>query len=111
WRPYDYVTDRTILDTPSGPVKLLHTIEFEPRPEGTMIHIRYGAARTRREKELMKEIGPAYGHALESGVPSLLAQLDAELAIREADRGPEPELSRPRSDGPLAGIQPLLIVG
>ena len=30
WRPYDYVTDRTILDTPSGPVKVLHTIELEP---------------------------------------------------------------------------------
>ncbi len=31
WRPYDYVTDRTILDTPGGPVKALHTIELEPR--------------------------------------------------------------------------------
>jgi hypothetical protein len=30
WRPYDYVTDRTILDTPGGPVKVLHTVEFEP---------------------------------------------------------------------------------
>ena len=38
WRPYDYVTDRTILDTPSGPMKVLHTIEFEPTPTGTMIH-------------------------------------------------------------------------
>ena len=34
WRPYDYVTDRTILDTPSGPVKVLHTIEFEPTSDG-----------------------------------------------------------------------------
>ena len=36
----------------------------------------------------MKTIGPAYGAALESGVPSLVAQLDAELAAREADSGP-----------------------
>ena len=35
WRPYDYVTDRTILDTPDGPVKVLHTIEFEPVATGT----------------------------------------------------------------------------
>ena len=26
WRPYDYVTDRTVLDAPSGPIKLLHTV-------------------------------------------------------------------------------------
>ena len=111
WRPYDYVTDRTVLDTPSGPIKLLHTVEFEPTAAGTTIHFRYAAPRTKREKELMTVIGPAYGGALESGLPSLVAQLDAELAAREADRGPEPELARPRADGPLAGLEPLVIVG
>ena len=44
WRPYDYVTDRTILDTPGGPVKVLHTIELEPGPEGTTVHFRFGRA-------------------------------------------------------------------
>ena len=58
----------------------------------------------------METIGPAYGAALQSGVPSLIAQLDAELAAREADRGPEPELREPRPDGPLAGIQPLVMI-
>jgi hypothetical protein len=111
WRPYDYVTDRTILDTPSGPVKLLHTIELEPDTAGTVIHFRYGAPKTRRETALMKEIGPAYGQALRSSLPSLVAQLDAELAARDADRGPEPELARPRPDGPLSGLQPLVIIG
>jgi len=38
WRPYDYVTDRTVLDTPTGPIKLLHTVEFEPTGAGTTIH-------------------------------------------------------------------------
>jgi hypothetical protein len=80
-------------------------------PEGTVIHLRFGAAKTRREKALMEHIGPAYGQALESSFPGLIAQLDAELAARDADRGPEPELSTPRPDGPLAGLQPLVIVG
>jgi hypothetical protein len=111
WRPFDYVTDRTILATPSGPVKVLHTVEFEPSPSGTTIHFIYGQAKTRREKALMEVIAPAYGAALESGVPSLVAQLDAELAAREADRGPEPELAGPSADGPLSGLQPLVIVG
>ena len=111
WRPYDYVTDRTILDTPGGPVKVLHTVEFEPGPAGTTIHFRYGAPKTRRERTLMEEIGPAYGQALRSGIPGLLAQLDAQQAARDVDRSPEPELVRPRPDGPLSGLRPLAIVG
>ena len=44
WRPYDYVTDRTVLETPTGPIKLLHTVEFEPTTAGTTIHFRYARA-------------------------------------------------------------------
>jgi len=40
-----------------------------------------------------------------------VALLEAELAARDAGRGPEPELVRPRPDGPLSGFQPLVIVG
>jgi len=111
WRPYDYVTDRTILDTPTGPIKLLHTIDLEPRPEGTIIHFRYGAPKTRREKELMTVIGPAYGGALEANAAALQAQLVASFAARNEDRGPEPDLGAPRPDRPLAGLEPLTIVG
>jgi hypothetical protein len=111
WRPYDYVTDRTVLATPSGPVKVLHTVEFEPTTTGTTIHLRYADAKTRREKAPMAVIAPAYGEALRSGIPSLVAQLEAELAARDADRGPEPELAAPKPGGPLVGLQPLTIVG
>jgi len=111
WRPYDYVTDRTVIDTPSGPVKVLHTIELEPTTTGTTIHLRFAAPKTKREKALMETIGPAYGAALQASIPSLVAQLEAALADRAADRGPEPELARPRPDGPLAGIPPLVITG
>ena len=108
WRPYDYVTDRTVLDTPGGPVKVLHTIEFEPTATGTTIHLRFAAPKTKREAKLMETIGPAYGGALQASIPSLVAQLDAALAARDADRGPEPELATPNPDGPLAGIAPLV---
>lgn len=59
----------------------------------------------------MKGIGPAYEQALRSGIRELVAQLDAALAARGADRGPEPKLTAPSPDGPLAGLQPLVIVG
>jgi hypothetical protein len=111
WRPYDYVTDLTIIETPSGPVKARHTIELEPGPAGTTIHMRFAAPRSRREKVLMEHIGPAYGDALRANISTLVVQLDAALAAREAGRGSEPELARPRPDGPLAGIQPLVMIG
>jgi uncharacterized protein YndB with AHSA1/START domain len=111
WRPYDYVTDRTILATPDGPLRVLHTIELEPTTTGTTIHMRFAAPKTKRELPLMQAIGPAYGQALEANCPSLVAQLDAALAAREADRAPEPELAMPKPDGPLSGLKPLVIVG
>jgi hypothetical protein len=111
WRPYDYVTDRTILDTPAGPLKVLHTVELEPTTTGTTIHFRFAAPKSRREMALMKEIGPAYGQALQASSPGLVAQLDAALAARGADSAPEPELARPRPGGVLSGLQPLAIVG
>jgi hypothetical protein len=109
WRPYDYVTDRTILATPDGPLRVLHTIEFEPLATGTAIHMRYADPVSRKEKPLMDVIGPAYGAALLANFPSLVAQLDAEMAGREADRGTEPEVRPPRPDGPLAATEPFLI--
>ncbi len=110
WRPYDYVTDRTIIDTPAGPLELPHTIEFEPVTSGTVIHMRFGPPKVKRDLALAAQIGAAYGEALRSSLPKLVELLDAELAARLADRGPEPELAAPRSDGPLAGIQPLVTI-
>jgi hypothetical protein len=110
WRPYDYVTDRTVLDTPVGPLKLLHTIELEPRPSGTLIHFRFAAPRAKRDLPLAKQVGEAYGAALRSSLPELVAQLEAAHAARVADRGPEPQLGAPRPDGPLARLEPLVMV-
>lgn len=113
WRPFDYVSDRTVLTTPEGPVKVLHTVEFEPTTDGTIIHFRYTDAKTKREKAQMAVIAPHYGEALRSGLPSLIAQLEAEQAAREVGggEGTEPDLPVPRDDGPLSGLQPLQIVG
>ncbi|MEO8229438.1 MAG: hypothetical protein ABI628_06715 [Chloroflexota bacterium] len=40
-----------------------------------------------------------------------MAQLDAELASRFADRSPEPELTMPKPGGPLSGLQPVELLG
>lgn len=108
WRPYDYVTDRTILATPDGPLRVLHTIELEPTATGTAIHMRYAAPKAKREMPLMEVIGPAYGEALQANCPSLAAQLAAAFAATQDASGPEPALSVPKPDGPLALLEPLV---
>lgn len=87
WRPYDYVTDRTILETPNGRVEILHTVELEPNDEGTIIHFRFAQPTSQREIEAMKEIGSAYEKALRGAFPNLLPQLDAALAQHLAYQG------------------------
>ena len=110
WRPYDYVTDRTTLETPGGPVRLLHTVELEPMASGTTIHFRFAAPKSRRERALAEGIGPAYGAMLRSVLPDLVAQLDAASAALTAGQDPEPEPASPRPEGPLGGMRPLAMV-
>ena len=104
WRPYDYVTDHTTVETPAGPVRFTHTIELEPDGAGTTIHMRYAPPKSRKHQALAADIALHYGDALRSGIPGLLAGLDAALAAREADRAPEPDLPPPT---PAEGLTPI----
>ena len=117
WRPYDYLTDRTIVQTPAGPLKLLHTFELEPTTEGTIIHFRYGAPKSARERKVAEAVGPGYAELLRTTASNFVAAIDAEMATRQAavgatgaDVAPEPELAKPRSDGVLAGLPPITML-
>ena len=48
WRPYDYWSNRSTINTPAGPIHMLNTVELEPTVTGTTIHFRYAAPRSRR---------------------------------------------------------------
>ena len=86
WRPYDYVTDLTVLDTPIG-ARAPHTDRVRAQPPA------HDPLRSPAEEEeewpIAEQIGAAYGEALRLAVPRLLELLDEEVALREADRGPE----------------------
>jgi hypothetical protein len=58
----------------------------------------------------MKEIGPAYGQALQARLPDLVAQLEAVHSTRDGGRAAEPELPGARSDGVLADLGPMTYV-
>ncbi len=111
WRPYDYLSVRTIVNTPGGTVKMLETIELEPGTEGTTIHYRFAPPRTKRELAIMKEIGPPYAEMLRSSQQSLIERIEGQRLAREADRDAEPALIAPNPSGPLSSLQSLVILG
>ncbi|HYM84950.1 MAG TPA: DUF2652 domain-containing protein [Candidatus Dormibacteraeota bacterium] len=107
WRPYDYVTDRTVVFTPDGPVGFPHTIELEPTPEGTIIHMRFGWPKTPRERAAAMSIAEPYSEALTAAAPGLVAELDAIAAAGEAGGRQEPPIRSPDPSGVLAGLAPI----
>jgi len=77
WRPYDYVTDRTVIEMPHGALKFTHTIEFEPITNGTTVHIRYAPPRARQQRALGAQVAAAYDAEVRSALPALVEQLEA----------------------------------
>ena len=110
WRPFDYLTVRSTMGTPVGPLRFLTTFELEPTPDGTLIHMRFGAPTAKKDREILAHVLPTFEGAFAANAEALRTQLAAELAARAADASPEPELPAPRADAPFAGIQPLQIV-
>jgi hypothetical protein len=106
WRPYDYFTYRNTVPTPMGPVRFLATTEFEPTPGGTILHQRFAAPKTPKERTIMEQLAPWIDEALRTSTTRLTEQLDEELERRRLDATEEPALPRVRPDGPLAGLSP-----
>ena len=96
WRPYDYVTDRTILDTPSGPVKILHTIELEPTPTGTTdpLPVRQRPDE-KKEQAALEVFVPGYGAGFRSTMGTLVGHLEAARVAADQGEGLEPALPTP----------------
>ncbi len=106
WRPYDYFTFRNTVPTPMGPVPLLETTEFEPTPDGTIIHWRFAAPRGAKERAILEQMRSFVEQAVRDSGVLLTEQLAAELERRGTDGADEPHLPHPRPDGPLAGLAP-----
>ena len=106
WRPYDYWSNRSTINTPAGPIHMLNTVELEPTATGTTIHFRYAAPKVARERAILEAALPAYGEIFEASSASIVSQLEAELAQRRTDATAEPDLPAQRPDGLLAAAAP-----
>jgi hypothetical protein len=84
WRPYDYLTERTTMDTPMGPVKFVTTLEYEPTAAGTIVHFRFAPAKTARERAILAHMAPTFDAMFQHHGAELSAQLEAELGAGQA---------------------------
>ena len=103
WRPYDYLTQMTSMDTPMGSVRFLTTYELEPTATGTVIRLRFAPPASAKERAIMAEMAPAMSGAFEHQAATLVAQLEAAFGERMAD-GAEPPLPAASPDGVLAAM-------
>ncbi len=106
WRPYDYYTIRNTIPTPMGAIRMLETTEFEPTADGTIIHWRWAAPKTRKEQALMQEIGPYLDEVMASSAALLNEQLKGELERHQLEASEEPDVPLPGPDAPFAGMVP-----
>ncbi len=104
WRPYEYFTYRNTVPTAMGSVRFVVTTEFEPTPDGTILHQRFAAPKTPKQRAIMEQIASWMEEALRTSTIRLTEQLDEELERRDRDAIEEPALPRARPDGPVGGL-------
>ena len=103
WRPFDYLTQRSTMQTPGGPVTFNNTMELEPTPDGTIVHMRFAPPETDRETAILTQMIPMFEGMFAADRAALRALLDAKVAERAA-RGSEPDVPTPRPDGDFADL-------
>ena len=95
WRPYDYVTYRTLVPIPNTP-KFLNTFAFENLGDGrTKVEMRFGRPRSAKDRAIAEQLLPMFGQSFQAGVDALkplIAADAAERAAREATAAEEPAL-------------------
>jgi hypothetical protein len=82
WRPYDYFSDRTTMNTPMGPVRFLSTFEITPTPRGCFLELRIGAPRTAKERRILETMRDPFDASFSAGLEKLEADLAAEMDAR-----------------------------
>ena len=104
WRPYDYWSNRSTINTPAGPIRMLNTVELEPTATGTTIHFRYAAPKAPKERAIFQGALPMYEAIFQQSSAAIMSQLEAELADRRKEASVEPELPAPKPKGVLAAL-------
>ena len=106
WRPFDYLTIRSTMPLQMGGFSMTSMYELEPTPGGTVIHFRVERPRKKSDREALETIAPFLIEQLAKAGKRMVAILDAAAAAMP-DPTEEPLLPERRTDGFLAGLQPI----
>ena len=104
WRPFDYFTVRSIVQTPAGTVGIPNTFELEPTATGTRVSVRFQLPSNSDEAALVEQMKPMFQTMVDTGAAALRAILGTEMQSRAATAPVEPNLPTPREDGDFAGL-------
>jgi uncharacterized protein YndB with AHSA1/START domain len=110
WRPFDYLTMRSTLQTPDGPITFNNTLELEPTTAGTIVHMRFAPPDSEREREIVTGMLPMFQGMFDADRVALQTLVATKLAERAA-RGEEPALPTPKPDGRFANLPPIQMLG
>jgi uncharacterized protein YndB with AHSA1/START domain len=106
WRPFDYFSDRTTM--PAGP-SYLSTFELEPTTSGTVLHMRFAPAR-KKDRAAFEQLAPIVEQSIMTAADAFRQEVERETKGRSGSFS-EPPLPGRSPAGPLAGLEPIRIVG
>jgi uncharacterized protein YndB with AHSA1/START domain len=109
WRPYDYYTDRSKMFR-DGPT-VLSTVELEPTPTGTIVHLRFGRPQKAKDRALLEAMASGLGDGLRASLALLGSGAETEMSTMMADRSEPPLPQRSGANTFLDGLKPIQIVG
>jgi hypothetical protein len=104
WRPFDYFTIRSTVQTPGGPIRIENTFEIEPTPAGSRISLRFRRPADRAEAALVEPMAPVFQGMIDTGAAKLRSLLDEATQARAEAAPDEPDLPAPKADGVLADL-------
>ncbi len=111
WRPFDYFTMRSTMQTPDGPLKLINTTELEPTPTGTKVSLRFAKPRSAKDLARLEPLTPMIEGLIVAGSAALRALMSSAAMDSANDGAPEPPLPSRRPESVLADLPPITIVG
>jgi uncharacterized protein YndB with AHSA1/START domain len=104
WRPFDYFTIRSIVETPGGPIGIVNTFEIEPTATGSRISLRFRRPADPGEAAIVEGMAPMFQGMIDTGAATLRALLDGEMRARAQAAPLEPDVPTPKPDGVLADL-------
>jgi uncharacterized protein YndB with AHSA1/START domain len=111
WRPFDYFTVRSSMETPEGPARILNTTEIEPTPTGSRISLRFGQPESAEDAARLEPLKPMFEGMMAASSAALKALLASEVAARVEAAPPEPDVPAPKPDGLFSEMAPISYVG